>query len=182
MSSAVKILPHYTYEDYCNWEGRWELIEGIPYAMSPAPAPKHQWVSANIIGELRNAIKKAKCRHCKVYDFIDIKISEYTILQPDTVIACKDIKKPFLDFPPSVVVEILSPSTALKDRNSKFDLYEAFKISYFIIVDTDKKEIEIYHLQDNGKYILKNFSPADAFSFKLDDGCTIEVVLNNIWE
>lgn len=36
--SAVRILPHYTYSDYCNWEGRWELIEWIPYAMSPAPS------------------------------------------------------------------------------------------------------------------------------------------------
>jgi hypothetical protein len=37
MSSSVKILPHYTYEDYCKWEGRWELINGIPHTMSPAP-------------------------------------------------------------------------------------------------------------------------------------------------
>ncbi len=48
MSSGIKILPHYTYEDYCQWEGRWELIEGIPYAMSPAPVPGNQWVSSNI--------------------------------------------------------------------------------------------------------------------------------------
>ncbi len=34
VSSAIKILPHYTYEDYCHWKGRWELIDGIPYAMS----------------------------------------------------------------------------------------------------------------------------------------------------
>ncbi len=31
MNPAIKILPHYTYEDYCHWEGRWELIDGIPY-------------------------------------------------------------------------------------------------------------------------------------------------------
>jgi len=34
MSNAVKLLPHYTYSDYENWEGQWELIDGIPYAMS----------------------------------------------------------------------------------------------------------------------------------------------------
>ena len=27
--------PHYTYEDFCQWEGQWELIQGIPYAMTP---------------------------------------------------------------------------------------------------------------------------------------------------
>lgn len=41
---ALKIedLPHYTYDDYAQWEGRWEIIEGVPYAMSPAPTIKHQ--------------------------------------------------------------------------------------------------------------------------------------------
>jgi hypothetical protein len=34
-NAAVKILPSYTYEDYMHWEGRWGLIEGFPYAMSP---------------------------------------------------------------------------------------------------------------------------------------------------
>ncbi len=58
MSSGIKILPHYTYEEYRLWEGRWELIEGIPWVMSPAPSPRHQWISSNIKSEIRNAIKK----------------------------------------------------------------------------------------------------------------------------
>src|SRR5436190_426779 len=117
MSSAIKILPHYTYEDYRHWEGRWELIDGIPYAMSPAPIPLHQLVSANLIAMLYIALKKSNCKNCKVYDFIDIKVSEDTILQPDLSIVCKPITENFLDFPAALVVEILSPATALKDRN-----------------------------------------------------------------
>lgn len=35
-SARLKHLPHYTYEDYKQWEGRWELIYGIPFAMAPA--------------------------------------------------------------------------------------------------------------------------------------------------
>ncbi len=58
MNSGFKILPYYTYDDYCKWEGRWEIIDGIPHAMSPAPNPKHQAVGANIIYELIDAIKK----------------------------------------------------------------------------------------------------------------------------
>ena len=63
--SAVKLLPYYTYDDYCNWEGRWELIDGIPFAMSPAPSLRHQWLSANIISELRTAIKNQSARIVK---------------------------------------------------------------------------------------------------------------------
>ncbi len=175
-------MPHYTYDEYCLWEGRWELIEGIPYAMSPAPSPRHQWISSNIKSEIRNAIKKAGCKNCKVYDFIDIKVAEDTVLQPDAVVVCKNIAKPFLDFPASLVVEILSPSTAMKDRNNKFYIYQSQQIPYYIIIDTDKNEIEIYKLSENGKYELAKTDSAVPYSFHLDSDCIVEVLLNNIWE
>ncbi len=179
--TAVKLLPYYTYKDYCNWEGRWELIEGIPFAMSPAPSPRHQWIVLNIGSELRSAIKKSKCKHCKVYDFIDVKIEEDTILQPDASIVCKPIAKNYLDFSPSLVVEILSESTVLKDRITKFNIYERFGIKYYLIVDTEKEVVEIYSLQDS-KYILQQFSQDSPFTFCLSDDCKIEVIIKNIWE
>jgi len=179
--SAVKFLPYYTYEDYCNWDGRWELIEGIPFAMSPAPTPRHQWLLANIITELRIALRKSKCKHCKLYDFLDIKIEEDTILQPDCLIVCKSITKKFLDFPASLVVEILSPATALKDRHTKFSLYEKFGIKYYMIVDEEKNEVEIYCLE-NSKYILQKNILDIPFTFLPDNDCEIEVLLKNIWE
>ncbi|MEO6538168.1 MAG: Uma2 family endonuclease [Ferruginibacter sp.] len=182
MHSAVKILPHYTYEEYCLWEGRWELIEGIPYARSPAPSPRHQWISSNIKYELKDAIKKSGCKNCKVYDFIDIKVAEDTILQPDAVVVCKEITKPFLDFPATLIVEILSPSTAIKDRNNKFTIYQAQKIPYYLIIDVDKNEIEIYHLKENGKYELQKNNSAPFYDFHLESDCSIDVMLNNIWE
>ncbi len=181
MSSPVKILPHYTYEDYCQWEGRWELIDGIPYAMSPAPIPQHQLVGGNIIYELKDAIKRAKCKNCKVYEFIDVKIFEDTIVQPDVLIVCKPITKKFLDFPATLVVEILSPATALKDRNSKYALYEEMGIKYFLIIDVDKRSIEINTL-DNQQYQLTTYSGTQPFHFILEDGCNMDVGLNNIWE
>ncbi|MEO7766172.1 MAG: hypothetical protein ABIS01_02055 [Ferruginibacter sp.] len=45
MTIAAKYRPYNTYEDYCQWEGNWELIEGMPYAICPAPVPSHQRVS-----------------------------------------------------------------------------------------------------------------------------------------
>lgn len=180
MPSPNKILPHYTYEDYCNWEGRWELIDGIPFAMRPAPVPRHQWINANIKAEFVNSIKKSGCTTCKVYDFIDIKISEDTILQPDTLIVCGEIEKPFLDFPAALVVEILSPATALKDRNSKYFIYEEQKIPYFLIVDVNKKEVEVYHLED-GRYRLAEIPPATPYTFHFDKDCQVDILLDNIW-
>ncbi len=178
MSSAYKILPHYTYEDYCRWEGQWELIDGIPYAMSPAPRPEYQTIAGNLHAEFRAALKKNKC-NCKVYQPIDYKVSEDTILNPDLSIVCKPIKEAFLNFPPELVVEILSPATALKDRHTKFEIYQKEKIPYYIIVDVNNKAIELYHLI-NDLYAKKEVDQQQPFSFALPD-CQFEIKFDDIW-
>ncbi len=150
--------------------------------MSPAPSPRHQFISTNIKYELKDGIRKTGCRKCKVYDFIDVFASDDTIVQPDALIVCGDINKPYLDFPAALVVEILSPSTALKDRNNKLYIYQSLKIPYYLIIDPDQQVIEIYVLQPDGHYQSFRPGPEGRFSFLLDDDCQIEVALAQIWE
>ncbi len=178
MGSAVKILPHYTYEDYVQWEGRWEVIEGVPYAMSPQPVPKHQRIAGDLFVEFKKALKK--CKRCSVYLPVDYKIYEDTIVQPDMLVVCKPIPKKFLDFPPSLVVEILSPSTALKDRHTKFELYQSEHIPYFIIISPDKEEAEVYELKNN-EYLLVENGHSFSFAFSFDD-CIADIDFNEIWQ
>jgi Uma2 family endonuclease len=80
------------------------------------------------------------------------------------------------------VAEILCDETILKDRHSKFYLYEEKKIPYYLIVDADKQEVEIYKLNSEGKYILEKTDPAMSYTFAFDDDCSAELILNNIWE
>lgn len=178
MGISNKIIPHYTYDDYIQWEGRWELIEGHPIAMSPLPVPEHQQLSANLIYEFKDELKK-KCKDCKVYSPLDYKVTEDTIIQPDILIVCCKITKPYLDFSPVVAVEILSPSTMLRDRNTKYLIYEQQGVKYYLIVNGDKKVIEIYQLIDR-KYELQSY--VNSFEFQLSDGCKISLLLDNIWE
>lgn len=178
MNSAIRILPHYNYEDYTQWEGRWELIEGVPYAMSPQPVPKHQRVAASLTSEFVIAVKK--CKHCIVYQPLDYKISEETIIQPDMLVVCKPITKKFLDFAPSLVVEILSPATALKDRHTKFEIYQSQNIPYYIIISPDKEEAEIYEM-NNGNYILTKSGHSLSYTFSFED-CEAIIDFNEIWQ
>ncbi|MEP7319375.1 MAG: Uma2 family endonuclease [Panacibacter sp.] len=178
MGIAQKILPHYTYDDWLHWEGRWELIEGHPIAMSPMPVPKHQRIAAALIMEIGISLKK--CKHCNVYDPIDFKIADDTILQPDIVVVCGEITKPYLDFPPALVVEILSPSTALRDRHTKFEIYQQQAIKYYLIVDTDKETIEIYKMV-NAAYQLQSVNSEGLFEFAFEDDCIITPEIKNIW-
>ena len=178
MSIANKIIPHYTYDDWVIWEGKWELIEGHPIAMSPTPVPAHQRAAAEIRTELTLALRKANCKECRAYDPLDYKISEDTILEPDILIVCGEIKKKYLDFPPALVVEILSPSTALKDRHTKYELYEKQGVKYYLIVDADKKTIEVYEL--SGKKYRKQ-SKSASNKFHLADDCIIAPEFSSVF-
>ena len=177
MDSPVKILPYYTYADYVQWEGQWELIDGIPYAMSPSPVPKHQRIAGNILSEFRMQLKN--CAKCAVYQPVDYLVSDDTILQPDMLIIGDTVTKKYLDFPPALVEEILPPAPALKVRHTKYGIYESQGIPYFIIISPDTEEVEIYELQ-NGKYQLsaKGRTIVHGFSFE-DRRATIDY--KEIW-
>ena len=165
--------------DYCQWEGQWELIDGIPYAMSPMPIPIHQRVNGNLYARFEAALKKA-CKECKAYLPIDWKIFDNTIVQPDLLVVCKKIEKKYLDFTPILVVEILSPSTAVKDRNIKKEIYLSQQVKYFLIIDPQLKKVEIYELLNNS-YSPVAISP-NNFVFTIEDRCTADVNFEDIWD
>lgn len=179
MSAALKILPNYTYDDYLHWEGKWELIDGFPIAMNPAPLPKHQRVSSALLAEFVFALKKSK--KCNAYQPIDFKVNESTILQPDISIICGKPTKAYLDFPPVLVVEVLSPSTALRDRHTKFGIYEEQGIKYYLIVDADKEKVDVYMLV-NGKYEQQEYDANLPFHFSFEENCDANILFSEIWD
>ena len=172
MGLAQKILPHYTYEDYTIWEGRWELIDGFPIPMSPSPVPKHQRIASAINRAI--SISLDNCKDCNVYEPTDYYVADDTILQPDVLVLCQEPTKKYIDFTPSLVVEILSPSTALRDRITKFEIYQSQGVPYYLIADPDAETIENYFLQE-GKYELQAVDSQNKFSFLLGDDCKAEV-------
>lgn len=64
------------------------------------------------------------------------------------LVVCGEIKEAYLDFPPALVIEILSPATASKDRLYKYELYQQQGIAFYLIVDTDKEMVELFQLED----------------------------------
>jgi Uma2 family endonuclease len=175
MAHTAKILPYYTVDDWERWEGKWELIEGIPYAMSPSPVPKHQRIAGNLFQEFNLQLKS--CKHCKVYNAIDWQITNDTILEPDVLVVCGDPGK-HLKFPSQLIVEILSPSTALKDRNSKFYIYEEQKVKYYLVIDPDTNTVEIYVL-NNERFELS--PPSNNYHFTFENNCSATVEFKDIW-
>lgn len=132
MRVAKRFIPHYTIEDYKRWEGDWELIEGIPVAMSPSPGFTHQRISSLIHWQLMNLLKE--CRECIVLYEIDWIIKEDTVVRPDIVVLCKKPSGEYITEPPLMIFEIVSEQTAFKDEGIKFKIYEEEGVPFYLLV------------------------------------------------
>lgn len=75
------LLPRYTIRDWEQWEGQWELIDGLAWAMSPAPNSRHQELNFELLRAFKDSLKK--CKMCKAYLPVNFKLNESTALQPD---------------------------------------------------------------------------------------------------
>ena len=139
----------YSYADYFKWqfEDRVELIKGKIFKMSPAPNFDHQVLAGEIYADLRNFLKKQKCK-AFVAPF-DVRFPRkskedkdiYTVLQPDVCVVCDTSKydKRGCVGAPDIVVEILSPSNNVKELKNKFDIYEESGVlEYWIVSPQDR--------------------------------------------
>jgi len=140
-------IEYYTYDDYKQWEGKWELIYGQAIAMAPAPKIDHQVLAAEIAYELR---RNLECEECAVVLEEDWIIDEDLVLKPDVALICNE-RGDFITKAPKIIVEVVSPSTAKRDEKIKFEIYEKEKVPYYILVYPNFLKAKIYKLID-GKY------------------------------
>ena len=173
-------LPKYNYDEYILWEDNWELIYGVAYAMSPAPMIQHQSISNKIARYLDEALQD--CKKCQALLPVDWKVSKETIVQPDNSVICHTPKnKAYLSKAPKIIFEILSASTAKKDKTLKYNLYEEEGVKYYIIVDPVESIAKVYYLKD-GRYIKMLDASDESVVFELDE-CSKKIAFNfgKIW-
>jgi Uma2 family endonuclease len=142
----------YTWSDYLTWsdEERWEVIDGVAYDMSPSPVTKHQIITGNFYRILGNKLQGKKCR--PFIAPLDVYFDDYNFVQPDVFVVCDEKKiKNRIYGAPDLVIEVLSPSTSLKDMREKKSLYEKFGVKEYVIVSPEDMFIERYCLSE-GKF------------------------------
>lgn len=152
----------YSYADYLKWtdDERYELINGVPVLLSPAPNRAHQTISRNLEYQIFSFLQNSSCQ---VFDApFDVRLephpihdeASFHVVQPDIVVVCDTSK---LDDhgcigAPDWVIEIVSPSTASQDHIIKRQLYERFGVREYWIVQPLDRIVMAYHLLDDGNY------------------------------
>ena len=158
----MEAIEYYTYDDYREWEGKWELIDGFPVAMSPAPLIIHQAIASLIIMELGISIKE--CKNCLVLNEEDWKIDEVTVVKPDVVLVCDEPGDTHITKAPRIAIEVISPSSARRDEKTKFELYESEKVPYYLLIYPDDLKAKIYKLE-NDRYSKQGDFFSEAYHF-----------------
>jgi len=152
----------YTFADYLKWNDgkRYELIDGQVYILAPAPSPEHHRISGELYRQISNYLLD---KDCEVFSApFDVRLLEgeerdeeiLTIVQPDILVVCDKSKldQRGLKGAPDMVIEIVSPSTAGRDRGVKRDLYERNGVREYWLVDYSNKTIEVYLLNKGNSY------------------------------
>ncbi|MEK5036488.1 Uma2 family endonuclease [Sporosarcina sp. FSL K6-3457] len=171
-----------TISEIIEWDGSWELIDGIPYNMTPAPTTHHQQIVGELFFALRTHFGNDGCSvFVAPYDIQIDEVDEYTIVQPDISVFCNknQVGEKRAQGASDLMIEVLSPSTALKDRNHKFNLYERTGVTEYWLADPHNKTIEVYGLSE-GRYLKRQvFGHEDTLSSFVFSELTID--LNKIF-
>ena len=180
MEAAVKKETRFTYADYCAWpdDERWELIDGAAYAMS-SPTASHQAILVGLIGQLYVFLRGKKC---KVFAApFDVRLNadgaDDTVVQPDILVVCDETKLSdgkCVRGAPDLVIEILSPSTAMHDKVTKFNLYHRMGVREYWIVDPDYKMLHTHVLGESG-YITRAYDETGVAPVNILEGCVINL-------
>ena len=177
---AVVPIEHYTYDDYTQWEGDWELIEGRPYAMVPSPLKTHQNIAYEIAFRVREQLENKECKACEVLGEFDYKLSNDTVLKPDVVFTCNETNERYLTKTPQIIFEVISSTTAKRDEIYKYALYEAEKVPYYVLVYPDDLKAKIYRLKD-GKYDKVGDFTVERYFFEHIE-CEVELDFKKVFQ
>jgi len=175
-STARKTAVH-TWTEYQSWNDgqRWEIIGGEAHAMSPAPTPRHQLVQAEFTAQLMAFFRGKKCQVFPAPT--DVKLSEFDVVQPDLAVVCErdKVKSTHIEGPPTLVVEVLSPSTAAHDRVRKLPLYAASGVREVWLITPYPWLAEVFVL-DGGSYRLAQaYGKDDVLQSRVFRGLKIQL-------
>jgi Uma2 family endonuclease len=173
-------------EEYLSFERdsqeKHEYYKGEVFAMSGA-GPRHNIIFSNLFISIGNLLKGKSC--FPYGSDMRLHIPENTLFTyPDISIYCREVNDDLEDdnaINPTVLIEILSPSTRDYDRGGKFKLYrEIPTLKEYVLVDTDSILVEVFRINQSGHWELEEYkSPDTVLQFT---SLSISVTLKDIYQ
>ena len=167
---ALQAQPEYTFDDYLATEReavdvKHEYVAGRVYAMTGATY-HHNLIVANFARELGNQLKERPCAVLTNDMRVRIETAD-AAKYPDIIALCDEPK--FYDerrdvlMNPTLLLEVLSPSTEAYDRGGKFAIYRGLaSLREYVLIAQDRFSVEVFTRQADGRWLLGAVTEPDA--------------------
>lgn len=186
MEASGKRL-RWTYAEFARLpsEGstRYEIIDG-EVRVTPSPTARHQRIVAKLISVL-NVFVEARDLGQVFAGPLDVLFAEGDYLEPDVVFVRSDhlhlVTDRGVEGPPDLIVEVVSPSTAARDRGAKLERYRLYGVPEYWVVDPDERTVEVWRLAEGADQPL-SLGVVDALTWTpAPGGPALEIDLRELF-
>jgi Uma2 family endonuclease len=171
-----KARPKMSLDTFLAWEDeqkdRHEFVRGGVFAMVGARRV-HNQVVGNVFAVLKGQLRGTPCR--PFLETAKVLTAGDDLLYPDLFVTCDaaDLRTDQVFRAPTLILEVLSPTTQAYDRGLKFMLYRSItSLREYVLVDPDTREVELFRRGDQELFTLHDLSGADRIEFA-SVGCSI---------
>lgn len=189
--SLPREFPHYSSDEYLalerEAEERHEYLDGQVYAMA-GESPEHGIICTNLGGQLYSQLRG---KPCQVFSK-DMKVRsgpaagqtmKGLFSYPDLLVVCGELK--FLDerrdvlLNPTVIIEVLSPTTEAFDRGEKWARYQTWlpDLSDYLLISQGKPQIEHFHRQAGGEWLYTLVNKLEENLHLASIDCSLQLTL-----
>ncbi len=174
---ATGLKTRLDYDDYCAIPSdgkRYELLDGQVH-VTPAPSPLHQ----RLVGRLFRLLSEYFLVPAEVFVApIDVILTPHDVVQPDLVVVTDPglVSRRSIEGAPTLVIEILSPTTTVYDRTTKAQRYAALGIPHYWIVDPETRAIECFRRHEAVYQPVGSFGPGDTLTHPDFPGLRLDLV------
>lgn len=181
MSALRKSEIHFTFEEYLNLENvanmRHEYFQGQIYAMA-GTMPRHNIIAINVAANLFNQVRGRPCDARGMDQRLYIAESDL-LTYPDVLVACPPHRYSERDanalVDATVILEVLSPSTARYDRGGKFEAYKFLpSLRHYVLIETERAEVTHWRLENEQWQSETLAEPGNSMSLSAID-CALNV-------
>lgn len=167
---SVAYQRFFTADDYLAWEknqdAKHEYVRGEVFAMAGA-RDAHVTVALNVASMLKAHLRGTPCRTYIADMKLKVELAE-AFFYPDVFVTCdaRDSETDLYKRYPTVVVEVLSDSTAGFDRGAKFASYRTLdSLQEYALIDPEARTVDVFRRDASQHWVLYPYAGADEAEF-----------------
>lgn len=184
--SQVQTKSFFSADDYLALEEhspeKHEYLAGEIFAMVGA-TDAHVTITMNLAFLLRPHVRG---RPCRLY-MLDMKLRVETadaFFYPDLLVTCtpEDHASPRFKSQPTVLVEVLSKTTAAFDRGQKFAIYRQIpSLREYVLIEQERMSVECFRRDERDRWVLQSYGPGDRVELSsLEFSSPIEALYEDV--